>query len=118
MEGFVDVSLLLRPAVYLLSRQGRVVYVGKSKCPLVRIYTHRSLARQKRLPWIKVRGILFDKVEVLPTLVDDLDKVEQYWIKKLQPVHNIHHNESPEPRTVPLSAILNLPKRQPFERRI
>lgn len=108
---------MLRPAVYLLWRQGRVVYVGQSKCPLVRIYTHRSLARQRRVPWIKLRGIVFDKVQLIPTVMDALDSVEQAWIAHFQPVHNIHHNPKGEV-TIPISVIANLPPRIPFERRI
>jgi hypothetical protein len=89
MSEPIDMSALLRPAVYLLFRDGRCVYVGQSKCPLVRVYTHRSMARRRKLPWIKTLGIVFDRFEVVPTRVEDLTRVEAELIAKFSPEHNV-----------------------------
>ena len=91
MTGFVDISIVLKPAIYLLWRNGKVVYVGQSRCPLIRLATHRSLAGRRPLPWMKSVGIKFDQVSILPTALDDLDLVEKHWIKFFAPIHNKRH---------------------------
>lgn len=90
VEGWLDFSALLRPAVYALLVRGRVVYVGQSKCPLVRIYTHRSMAGRRAPAWLRSRGIVFDGVKLLPTRVEDLDRVEQELIAYYKPKFNVH----------------------------
>ncbi len=39
-HGFMDVTKLIHCGVYALVRKEEVVYVGKSKQPLMRIHTH------------------------------------------------------------------------------
>lgn len=92
LEGFVDVSVMLKPAVYALLRDGVVVYVGQSKKPLSRIEAHRSNWGRKSTPaWMppSLKGILFDSVHVLPTRIEDLDRVEKAMIELYKPRYNI-----------------------------
>lgn len=109
--GAFDVTAVLRQGVYLLYRDGAVVYVGQSKCMLVRIYIHRNLAR-KRLPdWLlPIRGIVFDRVEVIPCHPDRIDNLERGLIALHTPVYNRAHN--PEPVSLPIAAS-KLPPRRP-----
>lgn len=104
MEGAIDISVVLRSGVYLLSHEGRVVYVGQSKCPLARIAAHRSLAR-KRIPWwLPIRGVIFDKAEVIPCHPDRIDALERGLIEFYRPPGNRQHNpdyvETPPPSII------------------
>lgn len=97
LEGFKDVSVVLKPGIYALIKDGVVVYVGQSKRPLDRVYSHRSLWGRKRTPgWLPIRGILFDEVHVLPCRVEDLDEVERALIDLYKPKYNIKL-KSPHP---------------------
>lgn len=92
VEGFVDISDCLRGGVYVLLSHGTVVYVGKSKAMLVRIYSHRALARKRAPAWLKVRGVVFDQVLVQPCHPDRVDDLEQALIRRHSPRYNIQHN--------------------------
>lgn len=101
LEGFVNVSPLLKPGIYALLREGVVVYIGQSKKPLGRIEAHRSLwgrtQRQGKLPgWLPIKAILFDEVHVLPCRIEDLDIVERAMIDLYKPKFNIKL-KSPHP---------------------
>lgn len=85
----LDVTALLRPGIYILRSGGRVVYVGKSKCPLVRIAAHRSLARRRAPTWMPFKGVVFDSVHVIPSHPDRIDALEMDVIAQLQPTQNI-----------------------------
>ena len=96
MNKEVDVSVLLRSGVYILSWRGRVVYVGQAKELLTRIYTHRCLRRQqiagrKMTEKTRLRPIMFDKVEVIPLALSDLGRVERELIAKYRPEYNTAH---------------------------
>lgn len=118
LEGFVDASVMLRPAVYALVRNGVVVYIGQaSKAAIARIEAHRSNWGRKRLPaWMpaSLRGVLFDQVFVLPCNPDDLDIVESTMINLYKPRYNIKL-KTPESVTI---AHLFAPTQTPFPRRI
>lgn len=100
LEGFVDASVVLRPAVYALVRDGVVVYIGQaSKAAIARIEAHRSNWGRKRVPaWMPVslRGVLFDQVFVMPVRVEQLDAVEAAMINLYKPRYNIKI-KTPEP---------------------
>ena len=102
LEGFVDFSALLKPAVYALVRRGEVVYVGQSVEPIARVYTHRSGWHRKvkiiagRVK--KVKGIVFDAIWLMSCSQSQLDSLEVEMIRKYQPRHNIKD----KPRPVPL----------------
>lgn len=93
IEAFLDMSKMLESGIYLLSRKGKVVYVGKSKCLLTRIYTHRSFARRHTPAFLQhAKGIVFDACHVLPAPIHKLDALEQELISHYRPIHNTRHN--------------------------
>lgn len=90
LEGFVDVSVMLKPGVYALIKDGVVVYIGQSKKPLSRVEAHRSLWGRKKAPgWLPIRAILFDEAHVLPCRVEQLDEVERALIDLYKPKFNV-----------------------------
>lgn len=100
LEGFVNTSVLLKPGIYALLREGVVVYIGQSKKPLSRVEAHRSLwgrtQRNKAPGWLPIKAILFDEVHVLPCRVEDLDVVERAMIDLYKPKYNMKL-KSPHP---------------------
>lgn len=129
LEGFVEVTPILRAGVYALVRDGVVVYVGQGKKMVARIEAHRSNWGRKSMPaWMpaSLRGVLFDQVYVLPCRVEDLDRIERAMIDLYKPKYNIKL-KSPTPLTTqPISFNINgvnvplnhTPTPRPFERRI
>lgn len=92
LEGFADQSNMLRPGIYALCYRGAVVYVGKAKILLTRIYSHRNSwgkeRRGQKLPdWLS-RAILFDEVHVFPCRIDQLDEREREFIDRYNPRYN------------------------------
>jgi len=96
LQGFTDVSLLLRAGVYALCKRGVVIYVGKSKSLYSRIYTHRNLSSRgkgKSIPaWMpqSLKGIVFDEVHIRPCRLEDLDSLEEQMINLYKPHYNIN----------------------------
>lgn len=90
LEGFTDISHSLRCGVYALVSKGRVIYIGKSRCMLVRIYSHRNAKSKKgSLPsWFPIKGITFDEVHVHPCHPDSIDRVEFDMINLYKPKLN------------------------------
>lgn len=91
-EGWVDISFMLHCAVYALLQNGRVVYVGQSKLPIKRIYSHANV-RGKMEPWRdeytrRKVGFKFDGIWLMPCMLRDLDRLEAEQIEKWQPKHN------------------------------
>ena len=92
LEGFVEVTPILRAGVYALVRDGVVVYVGQGKKMVARVEAHRSNWGRKSVPaWMPVslRGVLFDQVFVFPCRVEDLDQIEAAMIDLYKPKFNI-----------------------------
>lgn len=126
LEGFIEVSPVLRAGVYALAKDGVVVYVGQSKRMLSRIETHRSQWGRKSSPaWLAgiARGILFDQIFILPCNPDRLDAVEAEMINRYKPRYNIRV-KTPHPVTSPFTIRVGahtIPMNRPapaFERRI
>jgi hypothetical protein len=129
LEGFIDVTPVLRCGVYALVRDGVVVYVGQGKKMVARVEAHRSNWGRKSTPaWMPVslRGVLFDQVFVLPCRVEDLNRIEAAMIDLYKPKFNVKL-KAPTPITVVPLALringldvpLNYAKATPkFERRI
>lgn len=122
LEGFTDISSLLRPAIYILLRDGEVMYVGKSKHPLFRIQSHKNqhLYLKNKKKSIKtvygkryVKEIPFNEIKLLPCDEDKLDETEIALIKQLNPRYNYIHKPTPEPTISFLRDILNLPSPEP-----
>lgn len=64
------------PGVYFLIKDGQIVYVGKSMIPIRRIGDH---ARDK----------IFDSISFIPCCADELDSLEQDYIRALKPTYNL-----------------------------
>lgn len=98
LEGFTEISPILRAGVYALCAKGRVIYVGKSKAMIARIAAHRNAYRDKRAKngqgsWLSdtlgIPGLLFDEIHVYPCRLDELDRIERAMILKYSPHYNI-----------------------------
>lgn len=129
IEGFINVSAVMRCGVYALVREGTVVYVGQGKRMVARIEAHRSNWGRKSVPaWMPVslRGVLFDDVYVFPCRVEDLDRVERAMIDLYKPKFNIKLKDptpiTQQPLTLRMGEVSvpinHQPRRQGFERRI
>lgn len=91
LEGFVDASAMLRGGVYALVHRGVVVYVGKSKVMLGRVYTHRVAWGKKSKTSVGLKpqkGILFDAIWVRPCTSDLIDELESSMINLYKPRYN------------------------------
>lgn len=107
-----DVTAILRQGVYILSRENVIVYIGQSKCMLARIAAHRSLARRRVPSWLPIRGVVFDRVEVIPCHPDRVDALERGLIELHAPVYNKSHN--PEPVKYPVPCLYPPPRPHPI----
>lgn len=92
LEGFIEVSSILRSGVYALCAKGQVIYVGKSKAMIARIGAHRQawIAKRKgRAGWISetlgIPAVLCDEVHILPCPVHALDDLEAEMINRFKP---------------------------------
>lgn len=88
LDKAVDISAALRLGVYVLRREGRVVFVGKSRCPLLHIAAHRQFSRGYGKSWFPIKGITFDAVEVILAHPDRIDALVRGLIELYLPVHN------------------------------
>ena len=127
MEGFIDCSQMMRGGVYLLKHRGEIVYVGKAKCFLSRIYSHRSMWSKARsgakvAHWLTdiCKGLIFDGIYLRPCAPEIADRLEHELIALYKPKHNTQHVRD----IAPLSAVMaaaglgGKPPRPHFERRI
>jgi excinuclease UvrABC nuclease subunit len=91
IEGFSDVSEVLEQGIYALVAAGKIVYIGKAKVMLARVYTHRSNARKRSPVWLSdlAKGIVFDEVHVMPAHPDQIDELEHALINFYKPRYNI-----------------------------
>lgn len=89
-DGFIDISICLRAAIYMLLWDGRVQYIGKSKNPLRRIPGHYP--GPDGLRWkngVSFDGFRFNQLKILPCPKHKLDEIEQRLIRKYCPPYNI-----------------------------
>ena len=94
LDGFHDITPILRCGVYALIKRGVIVYVGKSKSLYARIYTHKHFgnraAKGKAIPsWLPVKGIQFDEVHIRSCSLEALDALEREMIDRYRPRYNI-----------------------------
>lgn len=127
MEGFLDCSQMMRGGVYLLKHRGEIVYVGKAKCFLSRIYSHKSMwskvRKGEKIPsWVKdmCKGVIFDGVYLRPCAPEIADKLERELIALLKPKHNTQHVRASAPIATVMAAsgLVKSTPRPHFERRI
>lgn len=100
-DGFLDVSTMLHCCVYALLQRDVVVYIGKTKQPLTRLYSHAH-ARGKLEPWkagytTRKKGFKFDGIWIRPCMLAQLDQLEVDMIRKYQPKYNVRMREAPPP---------------------
>lgn len=111
LDGFSNASDILRTGVYALVYRKQVVYVGKSKGMLTRIYTHKSLWSSRRgkhkLNFIPIKGILFDECHIRVCTLEEIDRVEQEMIRLYKPKFNIKHNPEPVRHLGPVCLVIN-----------
>lgn len=91
LEGFTNVSTILQGGVYALVHRGVVVYVGKSKVMLGRVYTHRVAWGKKSKAQVGLKpqkGILFDAVWIRPCPLTEIDAIESAMINLYKPRYN------------------------------
>lgn len=91
LEGFIDVSQILQGGVYALVHRGIVVYVGKSKVMLGRVYTHRVAWGKKSKAQVGLKpqkGILFDSIWIRPCPLTEIDAIESAMINLYKPRYN------------------------------
>ena len=98
LSELIDVSVWLKPVVYVLINRGTVVYVGKTAQPIIRLFQHKLKAGEviyKRRHTRGVERFPFDKILFHPCDHDQLDRMEKLMIQKHQPKHNILHKYEP-----------------------
>lgn len=100
MENFVDASEMLRGGVYALLYRREVVYIGKAKRMLTRVYSHLHIWGQKRKggkspTWSAIDGIYFDQVFIRPCHPDEVDRVERELIALYKPRLNTKLTSGP-----------------------
>lgn len=102
MSDFIDMSAMLGPGVYALVVRDEIVYVGKAKKLLQRIYAHKNNWRKSREGsyTIAVRAIYFTAVWIHPCKESDLNRIERVMISKYKPRENT--NLIPKDRTLTL----------------
>lgn len=93
LEGFNEVSGLLRSGVYALANRGVVIYVGKSRSLYARVYAHKHFANRaakgRSIPdWLPTKGLIFDQVFIRPAPLEDLDSLEAEMINLYKPRYN------------------------------
>jgi hypothetical protein len=98
--GFHSLGVALRSAVYMLVYKGKVMYVGQSTQPLVRVYSHIRSKKMKQTTFgpRMLRTIPFDDIWLRPCAVSELNEVEKGLILKYRPQFNTKHNDGPQVR--------------------
>lgn len=100
LQGFDNATAMLKMGIYALVSNGRVVYIGKAKAMLSRVYTHRTNARKRSPAWLSDlhKGIVFDEVHIRPTHPDEIDDLEHALINFYKPRYNIQLKHLGNPR--------------------
>jgi hypothetical protein len=90
-EKAIDVSCILKPGVYKLIYDDEIVFIGRAKCMLSVIASHRAMAVGQRMPeWFPIKGIRFNDFAVWPMSFDKTLAVMNELIAIHKPKHNIH----------------------------
>jgi excinuclease UvrABC nuclease subunit len=101
MQDFLDFSALLGPGIYALVVRGEVIYVGKAKRLLSRIYAHKTNGRRTvSRSTFRDKPIYFTHIWVCPCKEIDLDRIEREMIHRYRPKENT--NLVPKDRTLTL----------------
>ena len=84
IDGFSDVSEILRGGVYALIWRGEVVYIGKSKSMLARVAAHKKQYGQRTPEWFPIKGVRFDRILVRYEHPDRVDALERQLMSRCQ----------------------------------
>lgn len=87
----VEGTAILQAGVYALCRGEEVVYVGKAKILLTRIYAHfNAMDRAKwgKKPLRGTKGVVFNRIRLFPCDEADLDALERALISRFCPRYN------------------------------
>lgn len=95
--GSVEISAILGPGIYALCRGGEIVYIGKAKLLVQRLYNQWNLMQRRKagrpLPktgaFSRVKAVVFNGIKVWPCQLSDLDRLEREMIAKHRPKYNI-----------------------------
>ena len=94
LDGFSEVSEILRSGIYVLVAKGVPIYVGKSKAMIARIGAHRRawIDKRKGQAWttevLGIPGLKFDEIHIRPVPLHLLDQVEREMIDRYKPRYN------------------------------
>ena len=90
-ETAINVGCILKPGVYKLIYDNEVVFIGRAKCMLPVIASHRAMAAGQRMPeWFPIKGIRFNDFAIWPMSFDKTLAVMNELIAIHKPKHNIH----------------------------
>jgi len=87
-DGFDDLTNLLGPGVYILERDGQVIFVAWAKNVLDRLNDHRKLAEQSMPSWFPVKGIIFDRAHFRRCASDIGERIVSDLIAQYDPPLN------------------------------
>jgi hypothetical protein len=91
VRSFESISQIFGSGVYALTLNGNIVYIGKAKILIQRLYAHwNTLCRMKsgkELPE-RVNPIMFTGAKVIFCPPHDLDRLERQMIAKYRPSKN------------------------------
>lgn len=99
VDGFDDLTNVLGPGVYILERDGQVIFVAWAKNVLDRLNDHRKLAEQSMPSWFPVKGIVYDRAHFRRCASDIGDRIVLDLIAQYDPPYN-----RPSPNATPSSA--------------
>lgn len=116
VSGFLDVSSLLGPGVYALCRWKEIIYIGKAKVVLHRVYAHRNALERMR-KGKPVSAVPFSGILIMPCALSDLDRLEREMIKKYEPRYNLRLIPKPKAKFMVVDLAFMRSKEQ-FVRRV
>lgn len=73
--NFEDLRIV---GIYFLMKRGKIVYIGKTKNLIGRLWNHGLLGK-------------FDHIRIINCDESELDRYEKRWIIKFRPKHNRQH---------------------------
>ena len=79
-KNTINIPMKYETFIYFLIQNNVVVYVGQTKNNLGRPLSHR---KEKK----------FNRIEIMPCDINDLDYIENYFIIKYQPKYNTRIND-------------------------
>jgi len=110
-DGWINCGQIMLPGVYFLLCGTEVIYIGKSDCMLVRIYSHVTASNSKRKSGIRysaVAGVKFDGLRIMPLAKDRLADVEREMIRKYRPKYNQRMKPAGPKQSLPPSIVARI----------